>query len=135
MVKHRSALGTIGLSLVITASSLLVSQVASAEAFYRWTDSKNVTHYSKRKPVGVEAELINTKTFTPVEEEKTDVAKAAQSDEDAQICETAKANLEALSAKGIIKLRDEYGNQKELNQEEREAQKQRAKDAIKTYCK
>lgn len=121
--------------LLIMFSTLLGNQMAYAEKFYRWTDSNNITHYSKQPPKGTNAELINTKTFKPVAQTQKEQKQDKADDEASEICKTAQANLKALQGEGVIKLRDEYGKQKELNKEEREAQKKRAQEAIKTYCK
>ena len=48
------------LQLTLTAALLALSCSSYAADYYRWTDSKGMTHFSDKPPQGVKAEKIRT---------------------------------------------------------------------------
>ena len=51
-----------------------------------------------------------------------------------EFCQRARENLETLNTAARIRMRDEDGELRYINEEEKEEQRQRAREAIATHC-
>ena len=124
---------------------------AGVEGHYRWTDENGKTHYSDRPPAGVKAELIkfstskksSTKSSEPSATTATDENKTSpegtlevepQTNKDPQLCAQAQSNLKALSGNPKVRITEADGSKRLLSNDEKEAQRERARGFIKLYC-
>ena len=138
--------------IILFVAAMAVSG-AQAETYYKWVDENNVTHYGERPPADKETEEVRTSTGhseptvydKPKRDDEDKDAKAEEPAEEEQVqlskkekkeyCQRAKSNYETLNARAIVRQRDEYGNIKELSENERNQAKSRAKKAMDDYCK
>jgi hypothetical protein len=147
--------------IVAGLCALLLSAVASVSAsdtYYRWRDEQNKLVVSDRPPTDdrVEYEVVSQNSslirrvkpgegavppetvprpgnqFEQVDirqEQRTEVAKNPES------CARAKDNLETLNTTARIRIRDEdNGELRFLSEEEKETQRQKARDIIRVHC-
>ena len=132
------------LSLSLT-SLLMIPMMTQAATYYRWVDDNKVTHYTMDIPEGREYEIVKTiggKGVSPPpapSKKVTSNTKPVQTKEnkpkkDPAVCEKARANLKTLQEHARIRQKNEYGEEVLLSEEEKEAEIQRAKEAVKTYC-
>ncbi|MFK8021185.1 MAG: DUF4124 domain-containing protein [Pseudomonadales bacterium] len=129
---------------VFASSSVLAGDV------YRWKDADGSVHFGEHPPQGTKAELMSTSTgkrsqpspVTPEtsatsndgEAEPPRAAVAPKPKKDKGICKRAHFNLKTLNERARIRHTDENGEESYLSEEQKESQKNAAKDAIKTYC-
>lgn len=129
------------------ACAALVSLDAHAAKVYKWVDDQGGVHLTAQPPTGREFQEIAVSTGhsappaanqeTSPQEASTSGTEAAASSatkKDAKVCTAAKGNLEALSHGGQIRMKDQYGGERILSEEDISAQKKRAQDAIKLNC-
>ena len=138
------------LAILLGASSF---SHAGPDGHYRWTDENGKVHYSDRPPAGVDAEFIrftgsksSPKPSTPEGEENTAGAKAEgatppgtlevepETPKDPKICAQAQSNLKALSGNPKVRITETDGSKRLLTNDEKEAQRERARGFIKLYC-
>lgn len=125
----------------------LASVEVQADIVYKWLDDQGGVHLSAQPPVGREYEKIAVstghsappaKSADASETEAKPAPSAVQANpaikKDPKICKSAKSNLETLSLGGQIRLKDEYGGERILSEEEVAQQKKRAQDVIKQHC-
>ncbi len=147
--------------LIITLSiALLVWLTPASARTYRWVDENGVTIYSQsRPPSGTDATVIKTPPPAPasepnetmkklktrlnaIEESKKKENETKEKEDKAaknaeirkQNCEAAKKNLEALEQHARVRMKMDDGEYKQLTDEERTAQIEKAKEAIKKNC-
>ena len=122
---------------------------------YRWTDDRGQPVHSDRPPPkGVDYEVITTGSnlTRQVEAEEGAVpaeveprvgndfeqidpkAKTAAVKKNAEYCQRAKDNLRALDTSARIRVRDENGELRFLNEEEKKTQREDAQAGISNYC-
>ncbi|MBW9267151.1 MAG: DUF4124 domain-containing protein [Candidatus Thiodiazotropha sp. (ex. Lucinisca nassula)] len=143
--------------VIIVCLTILYSQPLLAET-YRWVNEEGVVTYSQRPPPDVKAETVKIRT-TPagsgvdskkqLEELRQRLAdsaedralKKAQKKEQAEIkaenrknCNTARKNLEQLTALGNRLYKTEAGYVR-LTEEDRQKKMQQAREQIKEHCK
>lgn len=140
--------------VLLLAASLGLSPAVHAETFYKWKDDSGVWAYGAHPPPGVQAIEIKT---TSTKARPSDTAsgqaeqavasggggtleveiekKAKNAKRNAEYCETATANLEALSSKAVIRRRDAEGNITTISEKERQEEIDKAKLAQERYCK
>ncbi len=127
---------TRSLSVAAIALAAVIS-VHATEAIYKWVDEEGVTHFSAQPPDGVDYEQVITRSGTTARrtEARTDSETAtdeadAQSESDlrariadldalAEQCEQARTNLALLAEAGPVVLRDDDGNEVDLDSEAR----------------
>ena len=157
MYKHTTFRQAIQCAGFTAALLLLVAPGAFAETFYKWQDETGTWVYGAHPPAHVEAVEIRTVTGrssnakpdnaatatdakdseTASEEQTTEdsaVAQAPRYKKDKKLCEAARNNLEVLSSKAVVRQRDGEGNIRELSEEDRQDEMDRAKTAIDRYC-
>jgi len=145
----RSAVAT---ALVLLSLSGWVS--AAGGTYYRWVDATGTEVNSDRPPpVGTKYETIATSTNqevknVPGDETTATEGKPAQSGEaggepspaqpaaikDPEACTIAQQNLETLNSHARIRMPDEEGNFRYLNEDEKAAERVKAEAAIKQNC-
>ena len=122
---------------------------------YRWTDDRgHPVHSDRPPPKGVDYEVITTGSnlTRQVEAEEGAVpaeveprvgndfeqidpkAKTAAVKKNAEYCQRAKDNLRALDTSARIRVRDENGELRFLNEEEKKTQREDAQAGISNYC-
>jgi len=126
---------------------------------YKWVDEDGVTHYTSTPPptgdfktikppakpavdpVKAQGELQKRLEAFDKRRKEEDKTKAEASKQAADIadkkkkCEQARKNLDVLENKVRIRYTEKDGSLRFLSAEEIETNKQRARDAIKSYCK
>lgn len=141
--------------------AMLVLTGATSFAFanaYKWENKDNQTEYSQVPPSGVDSTVIPPppppSSSAPDEKkevqdinqkfQKEDEAKAKAKAEQQQKaeenkvknynCQQARTHLKDMESKARIKLIDAQGNAVLLTQEQRAAEIEKTKEAIKAYC-
>lgn len=142
--------------LIITLVSLSVA--AAGNSYYRWIDDRGNPVHSDRPPAeNIEYEIISNGSRSlrkvapkteaapaqvkPQAQNTADIEAVKTAADDLQVtpknpefCTLAQENLNALSTSARIKIRDENGEYRILDQDEQEAQRQKARDAIAVHC-
>jgi hypothetical protein len=141
--------------VLATALLALCNSVASAdEVVYRWKDTAgNPVNSDRPPPPGVDYEVISTTSsmVRPVDAQEGAVplqikpsadndfkpvdSKPPVTQKNPEYCKRAKDNLIQLDNHGQIRLRNMEGEVRYLDPEEKEAERQKALEAIKVYCK
>lgn len=150
MRRARLTQGLIGLALVLASGF-------AAAAMYKWVDEQGQVHYSQSPPLDQQSEKVKAPPPPPasaadeqsklqqqiddLEKRQEERAKAAESEQKSAeeaaafkaACERAKSNLQALTSRGQVSLKDgdEY---RVMTEEERQARIARAKRQIEEYC-
>ena len=137
----------------LAASALCGSQANAERNLYRWTDEQgNQVNSDRPPPVGIQYEVISTSSSmvrkvdpeegavppkvkpTPSDQfEPVDTAKPAV-EKNPEYCATAKDNLTQLDTRARIRLRDDQGEVRYLNDAERALEREKAIAAIEAYC-
>lgn len=143
-----------GALVLVTAVLTLWGAYASAgETFYRWIDERgNPVNSDRPPPAGIEYEVISTSSsmVRKVDSEKgavpLKVQPSASNDFDPvntnkrvieknpEYCARAKDNLVQLDTSARIRLRNEQGEVRFLNEEERAAEREKALASMEAYC-
>ena len=143
--------------LIVTGALMLnlACTVASAEGatYYRWQDGRgNPVHSDRPPPKGTAYEVISTQsslvrqvsadegavpaTTTPTVSnnfEQVDRGKGGVK-KNAEQCKRARENLETLNSKVNIQIRNDQGELRPLNEEEKAAQRKQAQATIDVHC-
>ena len=139
---------SIVLLLAISGNSAIADEV-----IYRWMDERGAPVNSDRPPPkGVDYEVVSTSTsmvrsvdsdegvvplevepspsndFEPVDSRKPEIEK------NPEFCQRAQDNLTQLDTHARIRLRNEEGEIRYLDEEEKAAERQKANDAIDAFC-
>lgn len=149
---HQYASHLVAMTCLLAFSISVQAQLPS-QTIYKWTDENGVVHYEMRKPVDTTTtvEVIKkplTETATPeatvpapqaaatTDQKETEAAAptASKPKKDPKICELARSNLEQLQNRRYVSAKDEYGNERILDEKEVANQIKRAKEAIKANC-
>lgn len=139
----------------LAASAFILSYVsgASAETFYRWNDDRgNPVHSDRPPPEGIKYEVVSTDSqqIRAVEADKGAVPKKVTpsvsndfqpiepkklaTEKNPEYCARARENLNTIDVAPRIRTRNDQGEMRILTPEERSIERQRALDAIETYC-
>jgi hypothetical protein len=126
------------LVLATGLSSLAVTATADKDIYYKWVDEEGTVHYGEQPSAKYESTAIKASSSFASEAEDPD-SDEQEVDEATRLeyekyCKIATDNLSMLTSSDKIQLRDEYGNVRELNQEERLAEQSKAQAAIQKYC-
>ena len=149
--------GAIKSCLAVTGAVIvsLACTVTSAEGatYYRWQDDRgNPVHSDRPPPKGTPYEVISTQssmvrqvsadegavpaTTTPTvtnDFEQVDRGKGGIK-KNAEQCKRARENLDTLNSKVNIQIRNDQGELRPLNEEEKEAQRKQAQATIDVHC-
>ena len=127
---------------------------AAGTTHYRWLDDRgNPVHSDRPPPKGTDYEVITTGSSlirkvsgdegaVPPETQprvgnefdQIDMEAPAEVEKNPEYCERAQKNLEALENANRIRVRNDQGEMRILSDEEREAEKIKARDAIADHC-
>lgn len=145
-------------TLSLAAAALLVLTAAlsttAGTTHYRWLDDRgNPVHSDRPPPKGTDYEVITTGSSlirkvsgdegaVPPETEprvgnefdQIDMEAPKEVEKNPEYCERARKNLEALENANRIRVRNDQGEMRILSDEEREAEKIKAQDAIADHC-
>ena len=141
------------LVLVTVVLTLMGSYASAGQTLYRWTDERgNPVNSDRPPPTGVEYEVISTDSsmvrqvdsdegavplkvkptpsndFEPVNTEKPASLK------NPEYCAIAQENLKQLNTHARIRLRNDQGEIRYLNEEEKAVEREKALDAIEAFC-
>lgn len=132
-------------------SILFITVFASpslAANYFKWTDENGVTHYSARKPVGYDAEVVRISAGGRSQPQESE-AGASQSqnqqqasqtsatpepEKDEERCSWAKSTLETLRNHNRVRMVDENGQLRFLTEEEKAEQRRKAEEAVNEAC-
>lgn len=141
-------------TLLMTAALVLMPAFAGAQTnqatIYKWTDAQGVVHFSMQPPADPAVDVrVQKKTRTePAEADGSPAAAnpvpaqaAAATPEakpepkkDPAICARARANLEQLQNRRYVTVRDEYGEERILDEEAVATEIERAQKAVANNC-
>ncbi len=127
---------------------------AGEDGYYKWMDDKGRPHHSDRPPPpGVAYEFVPAdgsmrRRVTAEESAANPIPTTAQEQQNSEpvseeegavvknsvYCDQAKNNLETLDSKARVRIRDADGNIRFMTEEEKEAQRQKARDLISVHC-
>ncbi|HEY1029079.1 MAG TPA: DUF4124 domain-containing protein [Pseudomonas sp.] len=142
--------------MILTGTLMLaLSTTAMASQIYKWVDEQGITHFGAQPPQGQQATTINTSAPPPrataseppptVEEQldpeqaaidkkvKEEVAK--QEAERKQYCETARTNLAQLENNPRLRIEEEGGEVRRVDENERQKRITDLKKSIAENCK
>lgn len=148
----RALTGTLATLVVLVASGMPVL-ASDVNTHYRWEDKRGNPVFSDRPPPkGVDYRVESTRSTyvrevdadegaVPLETESTvgnefeqKLKRQQESRKNPALCEKARKNLETLDIPQRIRLRDENGEYRYVEQDEREELRQRARRNIEVYC-
>jgi len=149
-IRMRTAL--VAAALLLTLLAALPS--AAGNTHYRWTDDRgNPVHSDRPPPEGTDYEVVTTgsslvrkvsgdegavppETMPRVgnEFDQIDMQAPKEVEKNPEYCERARKNLEALDNATRIRVRNDQGEMRILSDEEREAERIKAQDAIAVHC-
>ena len=141
--------------LVVTTVTLALTGLCAhaSETYYRWLDERgNPVHSDRPPPKNVDYEVVSTGSslIRPVESDEGAVpleikprvgnefeqvdTKQARIEKNPEYCERARDNLYLLNKVARIRLRDDQGEYRYIDEEEKEIQRQNAIDTIAVHC-
>ncbi len=144
--------------VLIAAAVLLIISSFSANAgrnYYRWMDERgNPVHSDRPPPKGIDYEVVSTgsslirqvdaeegavpaetKPRVGNEFERVDTEQAQAVEKNPEYCQRARDNLATLNTAARIRVRNDQGEFRFLDEEEKEARRQDAQAGISAYCK
>ena len=147
--------GRIGRMVAAGALLLLMPiTVVSGEDYYRWLDERGEPVHSDRPPPqGIDYEVISTgsglKRVVSADEgavppetrprvgnefDPVDPRNQSRLKKNPELCDRAKNDLEALTSGAKVKVRNNQGEFRYLEQEEIQIEQARAREQISVYC-
>lgn len=148
----RAFLGCV-LAITVTTLTLASYQAGAGEVVYRWNDADgNPVNSDRPPPLGTDYEVISTSssmvrevdsnegavplTVKPTADNnfKPVIANKPAVEKNPEICARAKDNLVQIDSHARIRLRDDKGEIRYLSEEEKNAERKKAQDAVKAYC-
>lgn len=144
---------TFALIAVTTASSIFSVNSYAGAVYYRWLDERGQSVHSDRPPPkGVDYEVVSTgaasvvrpvdgesgavpKEITPrVGNEFEAVNKKQEIEKNPEYCARARENLSRLDTDARIRMRNDKGEVRYLDEEERAMEREKAIASIEAYC-
>jgi len=151
-VKGKNHLGLIAIlaTLLVTASTLSVA----GSTYYRWADERgNPVHSDRPPPEGTEYEVVSTGSnlirkvtaeegavpanIQPApgnEFDQTDSRGEPTIKKNPEYCKRAQDNLQTLDTFARIRVRDDKGEYRYIDEEEKESQRAQARELISIHC-
>ena len=141
--------------LLVTTAFIAFGYISTAagETYYRWNDDRgNPVHSDRPPPKGTEYEVVSTDTSlirqveadsgavpkkltpTPSNDFEPVETKEVMIEQNPEYCARARANLKTLETSARIRLRNEQGEYRYIDEEEKAIQRQQALDAIAAHC-
>lgn len=138
--------------------ALLLSPASYAGKFYKWVDNEGVTHYGESPPDTETAAVVNVKTGASSDQKQAieqleakrkaaqEASNATQDDEESEIekenrkimennCKIQRQNLSQLKANRRIKVTDDNGEIRYLDDEEIQSRMKEIQQYIDENCK
>lgn len=116
----------------IGAVLLIICSNSLAVDYYRWTDSKGMTHYSDKPPQGIKAERVKTGKNTA---SKNDEPAPAQPDpKTSERCQEERDRLTLLNSNRQIQMKMDDGSMRTLSAEEVQQERAFTEKAVSLYC-
>jgi len=144
---------TFALLLATTVIVLGHISAASGETFYRWKDERgNPVHSDRPPPKGIPYDVVSTDTSlirrvqaeagavpkrvtpTPSNDFKPAETNTPMMEKNPEYCARAQENLRLIDTSPRIKLRNDQGEVRFLDDEERAVERQKALDGIAAHC-
>ena len=146
------------LAVLLTAVLLLPTPSSASDTYYRWKDEQGKLVVSDRPPTdeGVEYEVVSPRSTlvrrvspgegaVPAEVNPRPGNEFEQVDtrreqlevipKNPESCARARANMETLNTSARIRIRDmQTGELRFISEEEKETQRQKARDIIRVHC-
>jgi hypothetical protein len=143
---------------VLTAAAVLLTiSSLSANAgrdYYRWMDERgNPVHSDRPPPKGIDYEVVSTgssltrqvdaeegavpaetKPRVGNEFERVNTEQTQAVEKNPEYCQRARENLATLNTAARIRVRNDQGEYRYIDEEEKEVQRQRARDSIAAHC-
>lgn len=140
---------------LVTALLLTMAGITQGaeSVHYRWTDDRgNPVHSDRPPPQGTPYEVVSTSSSLVRKVDGSEGAVPATTDptpgnefdqvntnvkpiqKNPEQCKRAQENLETLNTKVRIQIRNENGELRPLSEEEKDAQRKQAMDAIAVHC-
>jgi hypothetical protein len=139
---------------LLCAAAVSAVQTAAGTTHYRWLNERgHPVHSDRPPPKGVDYEVITTGSglkrvvtaeegavppevtprvgndFDPVDEDE-----ARRSKKNPELCSRARSNLEALTTKSKVIMRNDQGEERVLSEEEIESEREKAEALVSVYC-
>ena len=145
------------LSLTVVLAAMLATVSLSSvgdSTYYRWADERgNPVHSDRPPPEGIDYEVVSTGSSlirkvtasegavpadiqpTPGNEfSQFDTAKNTAIKKNSEFCERARNNLETLDTFARIRIRDDNGEYRYIDEKEKEEQRDQARELIRKHC-
>lgn len=141
------------LFLAATALTLTASLASAGETLYRWTDDLgNPVNSDRPPPQGTEYEVISTSSSmvrkvdpnegavplkvkpTPSNDFEQVNTKSSIVEKNPEYCQRARDNLRALDTSARIRLRNEQGEFRYIDEAEKQEQRKQALETITLHC-
>ena len=135
---------------------LLLTLTPLQAAVHRWVDDNGNVHYSDQPPAKQASEKIEIKPHTPdpatqerllrhkqtvessqearEEQKEQQQAEAKEAEQQKERCKQARAQLNLAETTGRIYETDENGERKYMDDKQREAYLEQAREAVKKFC-
>jgi hypothetical protein len=114
----------------------LAAAAQGAERVYRWVDEQGVVHYGQQPSPIYKSEAIEVQKgySTAAEDNEKATEEELKAADEAEYCRIATENFEALSSEGEVQRKDEYGELHTMTEEQKQTERDRAKEAMDRYC-
>ena len=153
MIHERACMSVLGACLLALAT-LGAAAAEAGTTHYRWINERGYPVHSDRPPPeGIDYEVITTgsglKRVVPAEEgavppevnpsvgnefEPVDEDEASRSRKNPELCQRARSNLEALTTKSTVIMKDDQGDDRVLTAEEIASETRKAEALVEVYC-
>jgi hypothetical protein len=152
-LKLKRAMSTFSLALVTAVMAVSGNSAIADEVIYRWLDERGAPVNSDRPPPkGVDYEVVSTSSsmvrsvdadegvvplevepsasndFEPVDSRKPKIEK------NPEYCQRARDNLTSLDTSARIRIRNEQGEYRYIDEAEKQEQRVQAEAAVTAYC-
>lgn len=134
--------------------AVMSAGVLAKSGYYRWLDDNGQAHFTQRPPLDRPSQFIETtrgysnsdeinsespQTAPPQRADSTPANRAPGQleilpDKDPERCTQARSALQSFSRGQRVRVTDDKGDSRILNEEEKNSQKEKALELIKIYC-
>ena len=134
----------LAIAVLVVASA---SALAAKNGYYRWIDDNGQPHFTQKPPLGRPSRFIVDPPYpatippkradsgTDQDSDKDEPKQfEVMPDKDPERCEQARKALDSFSRGQRVRVKDDDGEYRVLDNEEQAEQKARAQEAIDIYC-
>lgn len=123
------------LRLTLSVALLAFSCSSYAADYYRWTDSKGMTHFSDKPPQGIKAEKVRTGSKRGATESDQETPETeSKSSPSEERCRMERERLSVLKSNRLIQMKDAEGNNRTLSADEVNEEIAFTEKAVTLYC-